>query len=70
MDEDKPNTENDETLRYVFSNAFVSSYCNSLRNTLKKCVDGSMGHAGMEDTSWNQNYDMFNMMTNSDPEIL
>ena len=29
-----------------------------------------MGHAGIEDTSWNQNYDVFNMMTNSDPEIL
>jgi len=62
MDEDTPNTETDETLRYVFSNAFVSSYCNSLRNTLKKWLEGSMGHAGywryfMEPKLWRVQYD-------------
>ena len=68
MDEDKPNAENGE-ICYVFSNGFVSSCCNSLRDMLKESALRAL---------WDMQvlqilpgiYDVHNMMTSSDPEIL
>ena len=38
MDEDKPNTDNDETWRCVFASAFVFSCCNSLRESVLRAL--------------------------------
>ena len=38
MDEDKPNTDSDETWRYVFASAFVFSCCNSLRESVLRAL--------------------------------